>query len=244
VNTEERPLWFVVPAAGSGSRMGEAIPKQYLPLLGEALISHTLKRLLTFSPPGGKLMGVVVALAADDNRFEQLAVAQSPAVRRVTGGADRAQSVLAGLEYIQRHSQVPSWVMVHDAARPCVQPSALGRLWQACLDQNRGAILAQPVADTLKRSTGDALTPEIANTLDRRHLWQAQTPQCFSAQALFAALSQCLQQGLSITDEASAMELCGQPVGLVENDATNLKVTRPADLRLAEWILGAQGSHS
>ena len=207
----------VVPAAGIGSRMGASCPKQYLPLAGKFLIEHTLERLLAHP----RIERVVVALAADDDFFQTLPVASHPRLMTTTGGCERADSVLNGLSLVESE-----WVLVHDAARPCITHQDIDRLIHAGLAGD-GAILGSRVRDTMKRSDAAGY---IQKTVDRDQLWHALTPQFFRTTLLRDAIQQGQSQGLPITDEASAMELGGWRPLMVEGRADNIKVTRPEDL--------------
>lgn len=217
----------VVPAAGVGSRMGASCPKQYLPLAGKFLIEHTLERLLDHP----RIERVVVPLAPDDEFFATLAVASHPRIRVTTGGAERAHSVLQGLALVESE-----WVLVHDAARPCITHQDIDHLIHAGLAGD-GAILGSRVRDTMKRSDASGL---IQKTVDRAQLWHALTPQFFRCDVLRRALQDGLEQGAAITDEASAMELAGWHPLMVEGRADNIKVTRPEDLALAALFLSQQ----
>lgn len=217
----------VVPAAGVGSRMGASCPKQYLPLVGKFLIEHTLERLLGHP----RIERVVVAIAADDEFFATLPVASHPRILITTGGAERADSVLQGLALVES-----DWVLVHDAARPCITHQDIDALIHAGLAGD-GAILGNRVRDTMKRSDASG---RIQKTVDRNQLWHALTPQFFRTRQLEAALQQGLKSSAVITDEASAMELAGWHPLMVEGRADNLKVTRPEDLALAALFLSQQ----
>ncbi|MGR1185102.1 2-C-methyl-D-erythritol 4-phosphate cytidylyltransferase [Aeromonas veronii] len=221
-------LTAIVPAAGIGSRMGADCPKQYLQLAGKTILEHTLERLL--SHPA--IAQVIVALAPHDRWFEALPVAADPRIVRVEGGAERAFSVLNGLHVAQGE-----WVLVHDAARPCLTHGDLDALIAAAMNCG-GAILGSRVRDTMKRSDGEG---NIIATVEREQLWHALTPQMFPTRALKRALEEgLLLLGASITDEASAMERAGFTVRMVEGRADNIKVTRPEDLSLAGLFLSQQ----
>ncbi|MHA2758780.1 2-C-methyl-D-erythritol 4-phosphate cytidylyltransferase [Aeromonas dhakensis] len=220
-------LTAIVPAAGIGSRMGAERPKQYLQLAGMAILEHTLIRLL--SHPA--ISQVIVALAPHDRWFDTLPVAQDERILRVEGGAERAFSVLNALHVAQGE-----WVLVHDAARPCLTHGDLDRLIATAMACG-GAILGSRVRDTMKRS--DA-TGNILATVEREELWHALTPQMFPTGPLKRALEEGLALGATITDEASAMERAGFPVRMVEGRADNIKVTRPEDLSLAGLYLQQQ----
>jgi len=222
----------VLPAAGTGSRMGGELPKQYLEVSGATLLEHSLRALLRCE----LLAGVVVPLHPDDTRAGALALLRDARVQTVTGAAQRSGSVLAGLEALSTRAAPEDWVLVHDAARPCIQPRDIARLMQAVIDSGTGGLLAEPIVDTVKQASAQSL---VVQTLDRATLWRAQTPQMFRLGELRHALAQAVERGLAVTDEASAMELAGYPVQLVAGPAANLKVTVPADLPLAAWYLQA-----
>ncbi|MFM5084291.1 2-C-methyl-D-erythritol 4-phosphate cytidylyltransferase [Aeromonas media] len=222
-------LTAIVPAAGIGSRMGADCPKQYLTLAGKTILEHTLGCLL--SHPA--IARVIVALAPYDRWFETLAVAADPRVLRVEGGSERAYSVLNAL-----HVAEGKWVLVHDAARPCLTQGDLDALIASAMACD-GAILGSRVRDTMKRTDGAG---NIVATVEREQLWHALTPQMFPTGTLKRALEEGLALGALITDEASAMERAGFIVKMVEGRADNIKVTRPEDLSLAELFLQQQSA--
>jgi 2-C-methyl-D-erythritol 4-phosphate cytidylyltransferase len=213
--------------------MDSGLPKQYLEIAGVTILEHSVRALLASE----RVHGVVVALHPDDSRAGELAVFGNKRVQRVSGGEQRSDSVLAALGMLLVQGELDDWVLVHDAARPCLQLAELRRLIDRVCASNTGGILAEPMVDTVKQSGDDG---KVLRTLDRRRLWRAQTPQMFRLGPLYAALEGARKQGLSITDEASAMELAGHPVQLVMGSSRNLKVTLPADLELAAWYLGSE----
>lgn len=225
-----RPAQFtvIVPAAGVGARMQADRPKQYLPLLGKTVLEHTLGKLISHP----RIDRIILPLSANDAYFGALPISQAEWLVRVTGGSERADSVLAGLNAIE-DSQ---WVLVHDAARPCVQHQDLDRLMALADKDGDGGILATPVRDTMKRATRQA-PHTVKSTESRAHLWHALTPQLFRLGPLRQALSEALAEGVEITDEASAIEWAGGSVNLVEGSGTNIKITRPDDLALAGFYL-------
>ena len=227
-------VWLVVPAAGIGQRMAAQRPKQYLTLEGWYLLDITLTRLLTEQV----FAGCMVALASDDPWWPQTRSASHPSIRTCTGGSERVDSVLAALRALASEAAPDDWVLVHDVARPCLHPEDLRALLGTLWDDKVGGILTAPVADTLKRGDDHA---RIEATVDRRQLWRALTPQMFRYQTLVTALEQGLAAGLLITDEASAVEALGLAPALVEGRTDNIKVTVPADLTLAGYILRGQG---
>ena len=223
--------YAIVPAAGSGSRFGAEKPKQYLDLLGRPLIFHTLKA-LTACPD---IERVWVVLAPDDPLWPRTDWSELGAKLETVrcGGATRAESVSNGLQAAAMVAADDDWVLVHDAARPCLSPAMLDALFADLANDPVGGILAVPVADTLKRADAEQ---RVAVTEPRDGLWQAQTPQMFRYGLLCDALQQCRD----VTDEAGAVEALGLRPKLVRGDATNLKVTYPADLPLAAMILRAR----
>jgi 2-C-methyl-D-erythritol 4-phosphate cytidylyltransferase len=222
-------FWALIPAAGRGERMGGAVPKQYLTLAGRCVLERSLSLFINHA----RIAGVMVVLAQDDERWPLLKAAHSPRVRTVVGGPARADSVLAGLRQLQTQAAADDWVLVHDAARPCLTRAILDRLLAALENDPTGGLLALPARDTIKQ----AMDGRVTKTLDRSQLWQAQTPQMFRLGPLTQALADALNQGVEITDEAAAMEYAGHAPLLVEGSADNLKITRVEDLALAESIL-------
>jgi 2-C-methyl-D-erythritol 4-phosphate cytidylyltransferase len=222
--------WAVLPAAGTGSRMSGDMPKQYMEVAGATLLEHSLRALLDCE----QLTGVVVALHANDSRAAALPIFQDPRVQTITGAGQRSGSVLAGLDALADRAASADWVLVHDAARPCLQAEDIVKLMETVTASGTGGILAEPIVDTVKEGSRDAL---VVRTLDRAVLWRAQTPQMFRLNELRRALGQAQERGLVVTDEASAMELAGYPVQLIAASTGNLKVTIPADLPLAAWYL-------
>lgn len=208
-------------------------PKQYLDVLGKPLLQHTLDKLC--AEPA--LAGIVVAIAADDRQFAKLNHGWRIPVTTVTGGAERCQSVLACLRRLAATEPRSSWVLVHDAARPCVRSEDIRRLIAAACGHAVGGILAIPVRDTMKR--GDAQM-QVVETVDRTGLWHALTPQVFRLGALMQAIESALARGLLVTDEAQAMEATGASPLLVAGHADNIKVTEPDDWPLAEMHLRNQ----
>lgn len=225
--------WAVIPAAGIGRRMGAERPKQYLELLGRSVIEHSLERFLSHP----RIDGVVVALHPDDRYWAGLRIQAQKPLLTVTGGAERCDSVLRALQALRGRAAAEDWVLVHDAARPCLHPADIDRLLAALDDDPVGGILATPVRDTMKRDDGAG---RIARTEERTGLWHALTPQMFRLGRLLEALEQARAAGALVTDEASAMERLGERPRLVEGRGDNLKITHPEDLAHAELILRAR----
>ncbi len=218
-----RKIIAVIPASGVGSRMNAPLPKQYLKLQGKTILEHTLNIFLTHPD----IQKVVVAVSPTDQLYAELSVLKSPKIQIVFGGETRADSVFNALKVIDEQA----WVVVHDAARPCLKRSDLDKLLQ--VEDENGAILATPAIDTMKR----AYDNKIAHTEDRSTLWHALTPQFFPVGKLKHAISSALQAGKTITDEASAMEINGYSPLLIAGRSDNLKITRPEDLALAAFYL-------
>lgn len=224
-------FWAVVPAAGVGKRMNADRPKQYLELTGLTVLEHTLTRLIhaqVFS-------GIAVAISADDPYWPTLAVAQHPDIIRAEGGKERADSVLSALNTLRPLAADDDWVLVHDAARPCLTCGDINRLIDSLRDDDVGGILALSSHDTLKSVCNGAIT----GTLDRSHIWRALTPQMFRYRTLQSALA-THQGNPAITDEASALELQGLRPKIVEGRPDNIKITRPEDLALAHFYMEQQ----
>ncbi|WP_370545297.1 2-C-methyl-D-erythritol 4-phosphate cytidylyltransferase [Glaciecola sp. MH2013] len=245
----------MLPAAGVGSRMQAAVAKQYLLLNAKPVIEHCIEQLLRHDA----IERVIVALHPNDKHFQMLACANDPRVHTVVGGKDRVDSVLAGLkayaDIANAATDSPHGVLVHDAARPCITHQEIEQLlmhYESLVrleeekpadtaEANFGAILATPVVDTIKMAQAHDIslrsTSAIEKTIDRNLLWQAQTPQIFPLHALINAIETGLKNNRVITDEASAMEYLGATVQLVEGRSSNIKITRPCDLSLAEFYL-------
>lgn len=227
----------LIPAAGIGARMGAAQPKQYLTIHGRPMLWHAIRAFQRH--PG--VDGVAVVLSPDDafwDRDDWSAFGKLRVLR--CGGESRAVSVRNGLRALEGQVDGQDWMLVHDAARPCLSQEMLDRLLTTVGDDPVGGILAMPVADTLKRQAeaGKGAT-RIGATVSRAGLWGAQTPQMFRHELLLRALEHA---GTAVTDEASAVEALGLSPLLVESDLTNLKVTYPGDLAIAEWLLGRAGA--
>ena len=234
-----RRVWAVVPAAGRGARFESAHsqgPKQYAPLRGATVLEWSLAALLRED----RVEAVVVALAADDLRWPAVAASLAHLkLQTALGGATRQESVMNGLKALEGQAAAEDWVLVHDAARPCLSSADLAALLDA-LEQpadptTDGAVLAAPIVDTVKRERGGV----AVDTVDRDGLWRALTPQVFTFARLKRALEDVLQSGAAVTDEAQAMQRQGLAARLVRGSPFNIKVTTFADLSLAEAVLQA-----
>ena len=227
-------FYALIPAAGSGSRMGGSIEKQYLPLNSVPMIAHAMM-VLAREP---RIARIFVVLSPTDkrwNNYQWQGWEERIEVLRC-GGTTRAETVLNGLQAMAGVCAADDWVLVHDAARPCLPDEMLGKLLDEVADDPVGGLLAVPVADTLKRAAAESASgTRVEATVPRAGLWQAQTPQMFRHGTLVQALRAA---GSDMTDEASAIEQLGLQPRLVESDSRNLKVTYPQDLELAGLILG------
>jgi 2-C-methyl-D-erythritol 4-phosphate cytidylyltransferase len=226
--------WLVMPAAGTGRRFGTDTPKQYAPLEGRTVIDWALAPFLA----DVRCVQAVVALGDGDGSW------QPPAgVLTTSGGAQRSQSVRAALGALERRADPGDWVLVHDAARPCLDAQDLERLLAGVASHAVGGLLGVRYADTLKRadeSRGDAVPVQVVRTEERRGLWRALTPQMFRYGPLCAALDAAHAAGRFPSDEAQALEWAGASALLIEGAATNLKVTTVDDLTLAAAVLRAR----
>jgi 2-C-methyl-D-erythritol 4-phosphate cytidylyltransferase len=245
VSTTTDGYWAIIPAAGSGKRMASSIPKQYLTVHGRSVLEWALLPFLSDQ----RCRAVIVIIAVDDEHWPRLFL-QHAKLHVVAGGAERADSVLAGLNALlqSRHSpaqgeataeaKADDWVLIHDAARPCLHPADLDALLMVATNHEPvGALLATPVADTLKQAATDQ---RVTKTVPRAGLWRALTPQMFRAGALRTALQNAASRGITVTDESSAMEALGQCARLINGRSDNIKITVPDDLPLAENILAAR----
>jgi 2-C-methyl-D-erythritol 4-phosphate cytidylyltransferase len=222
-------LWCVVPAAGRGARVGGDRPKQYQWLAGRPLILHTLERLAAHP----QVAGLMVTLAAADPYWPGIDMLHGKPVWTAIGGAERCDSVLAGLCALPSSVAESDFVLVHDAARPCVRTADISRLIELAA-LNDGGLLGAPLRDTLKRVDAQGCS-ELTEPREQR--WRAFTPQMFRRAQLSAALRQAAQRGAMVSDEAMAMEQAGFAPLLVEGAEDNIKVTTAADFALAEFLL-------
>lgn len=225
-------LWVILPAAGSGSRFSKTELKQYQMIQERTVLEHTVARLNQLP-----LAGYVLAIGEQDNVAKMLPFSSQEKAHFCLGGAERVNSVLNALNYLSQIASEDEWVLVHDAARPCVGLDCLQQLVNTAITNDQAAILAIPVRDTLKRVVTNF---DIEETVDRSMLWQAQTPQMAKLGVLKRAIEQALQDGATITDEASALEHIGEQVSVVQGRSDNIKITYPDDLELAKLILQAQ----
>lgn len=226
---KKQNIWVIIPAAGVGKRMGSDTPKQYLSLNNKTILEHTLN----VFDKHHSISEIVVAISKGDEYWPTLNINLSKPLHIAHGGNERCDSVLNGLKFLENKANDDDWVLVHDAARPCLRHEDLTLLLESLIDNEVGGILAVPVRDTMKRSSNNL----IKETVDREGLWHALTPQMFRFGLLKYAIESALNQNEVITDEASAIELAGHQPVLVEGHADNIKITRPEDLALAAFFL-------
>ncbi|WP_060466328.1 2-C-methyl-D-erythritol 4-phosphate cytidylyltransferase [Acinetobacter sp. LMB-5] len=225
-------LWAVIPAAGSGSRFSKTELKQYQYIQNTTVLEHTVRRISQLP-----LNGYVLAIGTQDTFAQTLAFHDMDKAHFCMGGAERVHSVLNALNHLLTFADENDWVLVHDAARPCVTIECLNTLVEQAIKSNHCAILAIPVRDTLKRVRVDNY---INKTVSRDSLWQAQTPQIAKIGKLKKAIEYALENNIAITDEASALEYMGETVQVVMGRSDNIKITYPDDLELARLILQSQ----
>lgn len=223
----------VIPAAGVGRRMGAALPKQYLKL-GRITVLERSCAIFLNDP---SIEHVIVALSPDDDVFDALSLAKHPKIIKAPGGKERCDSVRNALSLSSA-----DYVLVHDAARPLLSKRDLENLKKAAFASKDGALLACPVADTVKKSkeVSEDLYTSIS-TVPRHDLWRALTPQMFEREMLVSSLDLAKQQGLTVTDEASALEILGKTPVLVSSFDPNFKLTTPEDLLMAKALLQYKG---
>ena len=221
-------LIVVVPAAGVGKRMKANCPKQYLKIDDLTIIEHTVLKLLSHP----NIAQVILAISAGDEYFKETSLYTHPDVIKVDGGNERVDSVLAGLKIIDQTNN--PWVLVHDAARPCIEHKDIDALINSCRTTYHGGLLATPVQDTMKRSGSNR---QVVSTVERSILWHALTPQMYQTHLLINAIEKAMVDHAVITDESSAIERAGLPSLLVQGSSQNIKITHPEDLTLAVYYL-------
>ncbi len=231
-DSSKKQFWVVIPAAGIGRRMQADRPKQYLPLLEKTVIEHTLDRLLAAEA----VTGAILSISEDDTYWRELGYHSEKPLLVAGGGNERCDSVLNALVLLRQEIDDAKsvWVLVHDAARPCVRAEDIAQLINRASLSDDGGLLALPVRDTMKRSDE---AQRVNKTVDRNGLWHALTPQMFRLDLLIGALHQAEENHQVVTDDASAMELAGYYPMLIEAHEDNIKITRAFDLQLAELFL-------
>lgn len=226
-------IFALVPAAGQGTRMGDALPKQYLPLAGRPMMFHSLEALAAVA----RIDHVVAILSPLDRHWgaHDWSAFPEKIEAMFAGGATRAESVANALAQLEGRAAAQDWVLVHDAARPCIATRLVDQFLDEVGDDPVGGLLAMPLSDTLKRVEEEAL--RVAETVPRAGLWRAQTPQMFR----YALLRRALAGRRDATDESQAVEALGQMPRIVQGENANLKVTFAEDLPIAEMILARKG---
>ncbi len=232
--TQEISCWAVIPAAGVGRRMGSETPKQLLKINGKTILSYALE-VMAAEP----MIKGVVLIGPEKQLPEDIHISfPDKPIMTVEGGRERCYSVMNGLLRLAEDIADDNWVLVHDAARPCLRRTDLRRLLETIADHEAGGLLGIPAQDTMKQCSDHQI---IRTTIDRSHLWHAQTPQMFKLGILTHALNSALERGVEVTDEASAMEAAGYHPLMVKGHADNIKITKPDDLALAKHYLRQQG---
>ncbi len=229
----DKQFVVIVPAAGVGKRMLVACPKQYLKINDQSILTRTANRLLSHP----NITKIIIVLSDEDEYFAQTELAGNINIVRVSGGKERVDSVLNGLHAIDVEKY--PWVLVHDAARPCITHDDIDKIIEQCITSNCGGLLATQVVDTMKQNIKTDINT-VGRTIERSDLWHAFTPQMYKTVELKQAIEQALEQGLQITDESSAIELAGLPSLLVLGRRDNIKITRPEDIALATFYLDQQ----
>jgi 2-C-methyl-D-erythritol 4-phosphate cytidylyltransferase len=227
VNVFQPKIIAIVPAAGIGSRMESNLPKQYIKIKDRTILEHTLATLLLHP----NIIRIIVSLHHKDNYFHQLSLSSHIRIISVIGGKKRINSVLSGLIV----ATDADWVIVHDAVRPCLSYQDLSKLISIIKKNPVGALLARPVSDTIKYSSFDQ--KKVLHSVYRKNLWHALTPQLFRINLLRYCLKKIINDNVSITDEASALEYCGYHPLLITGSCRNIKITWPEDLLLAKFYL-------
>ncbi|MGK0299067.1 MAG: 2-C-methyl-D-erythritol 4-phosphate cytidylyltransferase [Gammaproteobacteria bacterium] len=229
----EQSCWAIIPAAGAGIRMGLDIPKQYLKLLDKTVLEYSVDLFCDYQA----IKGVVVVLSDGDEFWHETGLANNTKINVTQGGVERCHSVQNGLQSLKTIANPDDWVLVHDAARPCIQKSDIDKLIMSLKDNPVGGLLALPVKDTMKRGDQNG---NVLETVNRQRLWHALTPQMFRFSLLESAIDNALAKNIIVTDESQAIELYGKQPILIEGLARNIKITNPADLKLAELYLSQQ----
>ena len=225
-------IWAVIPAAGIGLRCRSTIPKQYLSLCGMPVVLHSIDRLLEIE----EIEEIFVVLSPQDTFWQNLDIAH-PKLKTTLGGSERSQSVSLALKELSCKAHEEDWVLVHDAVRPCVSQSDLQKLIETIRNDDTGGLLAYPLSDTIKEVDNSL---SVRKTVAREELWSAMTPQMFKYGLLRKAYEETALAGLSVTDEASAIESLGLRPKIVQGEKANIKITHAEDMALAESIIKAR----
>jgi 2-C-methyl-D-erythritol 4-phosphate cytidylyltransferase len=229
----DQSCWAIIPAAGAGTRMDLDTPKQYLKLLDKTVLEYSVDLFCEYQA----IKGVVIVLCDGDPFWPETGLANNTKINVTQGGVERCHSVQNGLQCLRTIADPDDWVLVHDAARPCLQKSDIDKLIISLEDNLVGGLLALPVKDTMKRGDQNG---NVLETVNRQGLWHALTPQMFRFSLLESAIDNALSQNIIVTDEAQAIELYGKQPILIEGSARNIKITNPGDLKLAELYISQQ----
>ena len=230
---QQTRCWAIIPAAGTSQRMGTELPKQYLSLGSKTVIESSIECFLQHP----RIAGVFVALHANDQYWQNFPIAKHNKIETVVGGETRAHSVKNALTRVRDNANADDFVLVHDAARPCLRFSDLDLLIKSLIDDEVGGILASPLHDTVKLSENNENSVVVKKTLDRKLIWKAYTPQMFRIEKLSQALEYCFANHINATDEASAIEAVGFRVKLIKGREDNIKITHQEDLKHALFIM-------
>ena len=227
--------WGVMPAAGCGERFSRDTPKQYIRIADACVLEHSLNSLLC----SNKFVAVVVSLARDDTLWAQTKHSGDSRVMICEGGANRASSIMNALVCLQKVAKKDDWIVVHDAVRPCLDPRDLSSFIEELTDEKVGGLLVAPISDTVKKiSHSNGSLTVVEQTLDRKKIVRALTPQMFRFGLLFDAINDALSKSIEVSDEAQAMELAGHEVVAIEGDSGNIKLTYPHELPLIKsWLM-------
>ncbi|MGI1677743.1 MAG: 2-C-methyl-D-erythritol 4-phosphate cytidylyltransferase [Cellvibrionaceae bacterium] len=239
--TADSRYWLIIPAAGIGSRLNSDTPKQYLSLAGKTVLENTLECFLS----DNRIEKIFVALHPNDDYWEFLSVNRHPKIETIEGGTDRHLSVFNALKVLKDIANNDDFVLVHDAARPCITTSDIDQLIEETKEHSVGGLLGIPVTDTLKHIDFESFDgetirksiPRVKNTINRETTWKAYTPQIFRFRILYDALRTLVKAGTPVTDESMAVEYAGYQPIMVQGRRDNIKITVPGDLEMAEKII-------
>ena len=223
--------WVIIPAAGTGQRMGGDTPKQYVSVCGKTVIEHTINNFIDRK----EIESICVSISKSDKYWSTLPISKNKKIITTVGGSERYQSVYNGLSAIKDEADNDDWVLVHDAVRPCLTKSVIDRLITEISSDVVGGILALPCTETMKRIND---RNQIEETVNRESIWRAQTPQMFKYGKLFSAIKKVIDENIFITDEAMAMEFSNYKPVVILGDENNIKITHKIDLKQLELFLG------
>ena len=223
--------WVVIPAAGIGKRMGSDIPKQYISVCGKTIIEHTIENFIDRND----IESICVAISKSDHYWSTLPISRNAKIITVIGGTERCESVYNGLCGLKDRVDNSDWVLVHDAVRPCITKTIIDQFISVLNCHDVGGVLALPCFETMKNANKKN---EIEETVDREFIWHAQTPQMFKYRKLLSAIEKTMNENITVTDEAMAMELSNYKPMLIQGHRDNIKITHISDLKHLELFLG------